>query len=205
MAYNCIILYRSYLSVKAEGFLALLLALFCRQLEPNMHIILNAHSSNEHFNGDCDYAVVELTPALAEQIRNRVALARQAAEQDSDLYEVYFWGSSAEFFDHDILDACQNAVAAAGGPDPDQAACDWLAEFELQEYAVVPDGVDFAVLEPKRTETDQMIVRCSPSSHRPEFKIAWMASPKHSDVYVNTCELPLRAVVELLAAASQSQ
>ena len=47
-----------------------------------MHIILNACSSNEHENGDCDYAAVDLTPALTEQIRRRVALARRAVKQD---------------------------------------------------------------------------------------------------------------------------
>jgi len=167
-----------------------------------MHIILNAHSSNEHYNGDCDYAIVDLTPALAEQIRRRVALARQAGQQDDDLYELYFWGSTAEFYDHSILDACEEAAAAAHVPDPDQAARDWLADFEQREYAVVPEGVDFTAHEAQRTEVDQMVVRCSPSSHRPEFEIAWTASPKHSDVYVTTCELPLTAMEELLAATT---
>ena len=166
-----------------------------------MHIILNAHSSDENYNGDCDYAIVDLTPALVEQIRHRVALARQAGQQDNDLYELHFWGSTAEFYDHDILDACQDAAAAAaGGLNPDQAASDWLTDFEQREYAVVPEGVDFAAHEAQRTEFDQVIVRCSPSAHRPEFEITWTASPKHSDVYVTTCELPLTAMEDLLAA-----
>ena len=49
------------------------------------------------------------------------------AEQDSDLWELYFWGSTAEFFDHNVLDACQDAVATAGGPDPTKPlATGWL-------------------------------------------------------------------------------
>jgi len=167
-----------------------------------MHLILNAHSSNEHYNGDCDYAVVDLTRALAEQIRRRVALARQAGQQDNDLYELYFWGSTAEFFDYNILDACHDAVAAAGGSDPDQAACDWLDDFDQREYAVVPAGVDFKAHEAQRTECDQEIIRCSPSSHHPEFEVAWTTIPKHSDVYVTTCDLPLTAMEELLAATT---
>ena len=116
-----------------------------------MQIILNAHSSNEHYNGDCDYAVIDLTPELAEQIRNRVALARQARQQDNDLYELYFWGSPAEFYDYNILDACQEAIAAAGGRRRNKAARDWLADFEQREYAVVPGGVDFTAHEAQRT------------------------------------------------------
>jgi hypothetical protein len=166
-----------------------------------MHLIFNTHSSNEDYNGDCDYAIVDLTPALVEQIRRRTALAHQAGQQDNDLYELSFWGSTAEFYDHDVLQACQDAAAAAAhGPEPDQAARDWLADFEQREYAVVPEGVDFTAHEAQRTEIDQMIVRYSPSSHRREFEIAWTASPKHSDVYVTTTELPLTAMEDVMAA-----
>ena len=164
-----------------------------------MHLILNTHSSNEHYNGDCDYAIVELTLALAERIRNRTALAGEARQHDSDLWELYFWGSTAEFFDHNIVDACQEAIAAAGGPDPDQAARDWLADFEGRDYAVVPDGVNLDVHEAQRTECDQMIIQVSPSPLRMEFSIIWTATPKHSDVDVTTSEMPLAVMEELLA------
>ncbi|MGA2255890.1 MAG: hypothetical protein ABSG53_14685 [Thermoguttaceae bacterium] len=165
-----------------------------------MYLILNAHSSNEHYNAGCDYAVVDLTPALAEQIRSRVALARKARQKDADLWELYFWGGTPDFHDHAILDACQDA-AAASGLDPDNADCDWLTEFELQEYAVVPMGVDLNVHERQRTECDQMIIQISPSPLRREFSIIWTASPKYADLDVTTAELPLTAMEELLATA----
>ncbi len=167
-----------------------------------MHIILNVHSSDAHFNGNCDYAIVELTPARAELVRSRVALARQVRQQDSDLYELCFFGSPAEFFDHSILDACQNA--AASGPDPDQAARDWLTAFEQTEYAVVPAGVDFIAHEAQRTESDHVVLRVSGSSRRPEFVIAWTASPKNSDIDVSTADFPFTTMEELLAATDQS-
>ncbi len=168
-----------------------------------MHLILNAHSSNEHYNGNCDYAIVELTPALVKRIHRRVAVARQAAKQDSDLYELYFWGSSAEFFDHNILDACQEAVTTTGRRRRDRAARDWLDAFEGREYAVVPDGVDLNAHEAQRTECDQMIIRISRCSPREEFSIIWTASPKYADLDVTTSELPLAAMEELLATTAQ--
>jgi len=167
-----------------------------------MQLILNAHSSNEHYNADCDYAIVDLTPARAEQIRSRVGLARQARQQDDDLYELYFWGSTAEFFDHAVLDACQDAVATAGGPDPEQAADDWLTEFEQREYAVVPDGVDFNAHEAQRTECDQFVIRIASYSRRLEFSLVWTTIPKYADVDVTTSELPLTVMEELLAATA---
>jgi hypothetical protein len=168
-----------------------------------MHIILNVHSSNPHYNGDCDYAIVELTPAIADKIRSRVALAREARHHDSDLWELYFWGGTAEFFDHNILDACQEAVTTAGRRRRDKAARRWLDDFEGQEYAVVPEGVDLNAYEPQRTETDQMIIQISPSSLRTDFSIIWTASPKHADIDVTTAELPLTVMEELLATAAQ--
>lgn len=169
-----------------------------------MHLILNAHSSDPHYDADCDYAVVELTPALAEEIRSRVALAREARQHDSDLYELYFWGSTAEFFDHNILDVCQEAIATAGRRRRNKAARDWLADFEGREYAVVPDGVNLDAHEPQRTECDQMIIQVSPSPLRTEFSVIWTARPKYADMDVTTGELPLTAMEELLAATAQS-
>jgi hypothetical protein len=168
-----------------------------------MYLIFDTHSTNSEYNGDCDYAIVELTPALAEQIRSRVALAREVRQHDSDLWELYFWGGTAEFFDHDILDTCQEAVATAGRRRRDRAARKWLDEFEQREYAVVPDGVDLNAHEAQRTECDQMIIQVSPSSLRTEFSIIWTASPKNSGVDVTTVELPLAAMEELLATTVQ--
>ena len=124
-------------------------------------IVLDTHSTDPDFNGDCDYAVVRLTPELVDQVRRRVELARQAGRQDDDLYELYFWGGTAEFYDSGLVDACEKALTA------EQAAQDWLAGLEQDGHALVPPAADLATCEPQRTECDQMIVRCSPSSHDP--------------------------------------
>lgn len=165
-----------------------------------MHLILNAHSSNADYSGDCDYAVVDLTPALAERIHSRVALAREARQHDSDLYEMFFWGGTAEFFDYKLFDACQEAIATAGRRRRNKAARNWLADFEGREYAVVPAGVDLNAHEPQRTECDQMIIQVSPSPLRMEFSVIWTASPKYADLDVTTGELPITAMEELLVA-----
>jgi hypothetical protein len=151
-------------------------------------IVLDASSSNPDFNGDCDYAVVELTPELEDRIRRRVELARQAGRQDNDLWEMYFWDGAAEFYDCGLVDACQEAFAA------DQAAQEWLASLERDGHALVPPAADLTACQPQRTECDQMIVRASPSSVDPEYEIAWTIIPKHTDVYVTTRDLPVAAL-----------
>jgi hypothetical protein len=158
-------------------------------------IILHTHSSDAHYNGGCDYAVVELTPTLMEQIRQRVALARQARQQDDDLYELYFWGGNAEFYNHRLIEACEKAVAAAiEGADADQAVRDWLADLDCGEHAVLPSSVDLDALESERTECNQQVVRCSPAGRTLQFELAWTTIPKHSDVNVTTSDLTLTAL-----------
>ena len=145
-------------------------------------IVLATHSTDPEFNGDCDYAVVQLTPELLDQIHRRVELARQAGRQDDDFYELYFWSSAATFYSNDLIEACQKAVAAAG--DGDQAAQEWLTALERNGHAVMPSTVDLSACQSQRTECDQMVVRRSSLSDDAQYEIVWLASPKHSDAYV---------------------
>ena len=158
-----------------------------------MHIVLDTHSSSPDYNGDCDYAVVELTPRLGEEIRRRIELARHAGQQDNDLYELYFWGSTAEFYDYNLVETCQAAVAASAA-DADQAIHDWTTALEEHGHALLPTGVDLGKHAAQRTECDQLIIRCSPSSRNPGFEVAWTTIPKHSDIYVTTSDVPLAAL-----------
>jgi len=161
-------------------------------------IILSTHSSDPDFNGDCDYAVVELTPELVDRIRRRVELARQAGRQDSDLWEMYFWDGAAEFYDCGLVDACQQAFAA------DQAAQEWLTALEQDGHAFVPPTANLTVCQPQRTECDQMIVRASPSLVESEHEIAWTVIAKHSDVYVTTSDLKLTSLEAYLKQTAKA-
>ena len=150
-------------------------------------IVLNTRSSDPDFNGDCDYAVVELTPALIDQIHRRVELARQASSQDNDLYGMYFWGGDAKFYDSDLLEACEKAAAT------DEAAQEWTAELEQKGHAMMPIAADFSSCQPQRVECADDSQMQSPVA-KPRVRIAWTVIPKHSDVYVTTSDLPLAAL-----------
>ena len=39
-----------------------------------------------------------------------------------------------------------------------------------------------------------MIVRCSPGKDGFEFEVAWIATPKHTDLYITTEAVPLPAL-----------
>ena len=140
-----------------------------------MKILLNALSDNPDYNADCDCAVVDLTPDLLEQVCCRVEMARQMLAQDSNLYELYFWGGTADFFSYRLVEACEAAAPA-----------EWSVNRERTGHGELPGSVDLSAHEIRRTECDQMIVRCPFTPGRSEFEIAWVAIPKHTDIYVTT-------------------
>jgi len=164
-----------------------------------MHLILMTHSSNSEYDADCDWAIVALTSALLDEIRARVSLAHEVRQKDDSLYELHFWGSTVDYFGHDLIDACQEAVAARtvdGGAD--QATQDWLANLENYGHAVLPEGVDLSKFEAQRTECDRMVVNVA-AGQRGDSDINWETSPKHTDIYINTWDVTL-AKLESLAA-----
>ncbi len=156
-----------------------------------MKVILSTSSTNPEFNGDCDYAAVELTPALVQEIRRRVALAQQAGQQDDDLYEIRFWGGAADYYNAQLVEACQDSiVAAARETDGNQAACDWLNGLEQYGHALLPAALDLGAHETRPTAWDQIVVRCGASARTPELEIAWTTNPRHTDIEVTTRGLP---------------
>jgi hypothetical protein len=162
-----------------------------------MKIIFRTQSDNPEYSADCDYAVVDMTPALWQEIRRRVETARQSLQTDGDLYTLCFWGGTAEFYSCRLIEACEEAIAAeTEGNDKEKSAAAWAwsAQFDDPGYVLLPSGVDLDKYQPERTECDQMIVRCVPSGGRPEFEVAWTAIPKHTDIHVATRDMPLAAI-----------
>ncbi len=169
-----------------------------------MRLILMVHSSCSDYNVGCDYAVVDLTPAMVELIRSRAALAYQSARQEPKLDEISFWSGTAEFYSTALADACQEAVAAAtGGEEANDAATVWLNELESQGYAVVPQRIDLGKFEAQRTECDRMTV--SVPIGKKDCDVSWCAYPKHTDVRVTTWDMPLSAMETLTGAQSPFQ
>jgi hypothetical protein len=155
-----------------------------------MKIILITHATAD-YSGNCDYAVLDVTPDLLELIRRRMELAREAYEQDHDFLELYFWDCGPAFYDTSLLDACQAVLEAEESDRAAEAARTWLDELETSESIAIPAGVDLAALAPKRTECHEMIVRLDGPRERPSFVVAWSAIPKHVDATVTTSDLSL--------------
>ena len=156
-----------------------------------MRVILKVWSSSPHWNGGCDYAIVELAPELASVALRRIGTLREQQAADPQLDESYFWDSHAAYFSpwvgsEDTLDS---------GDEPKVAGT--IEELQVDEREIVQAPEDFKVAEDQfaRVECEQMIVRSG--------GIAFAAVPKHGDFHVSTAEILMEWLERVAHAAVQ--
>lgn len=147
-----------------------------------MKILLRTNSTNPEYYADCDCAVLDVTPELLAHIAARAEISRQAAEADTDLWELYFWSCGPDFYKCTLIEVCAEAVAEMEGID----ASNWEEQFQHAGVFPLPDGVDLDRFEPQWTECDQEIIRVQRVNGRLECEVGWVVIPKHSDIYITT-------------------
>jgi hypothetical protein len=157
-----------------------------------VQIILKVWSSNSHYSGGCDYAVVDGNAALLKLALRRIDVLCNQKTLDASLSEAYYWDSSAQYFSPWI-----NRASKSG---PALEACFRLDEsidalqIDTREVAVASD--DFCVPEGQvgAVECAQMIVR--------DGGIAFNALLKHTDTYVTTAEISKQMIESALASVA---
>ena len=156
-----------------------------------MRIILKVSSSNEHCNGDCEFALLDLTPELARLAVGRIATLREQKSLDPDIDEVYCWAYFAEYFSPWKNPASPGEEVEGTGMTLEEML-DELA-IEEKEVACVPESFHVPPHQIAAVECQQMVVRLD--------SIVFMAIPKHASYHVQTAEIPL-AVLEAAAGAN---
>jgi hypothetical protein len=157
-----------------------------------MRIVLRVSSSNEHCNGGCEFALLDLTPELARLALNRIATLREQKNLDPDIDEVYYWAYFVEYFSpwKDI----------AGSEEEVEGKCVVLEGMlddlliEDKEIVYVPETFRVPPQLITRVECEQMVARLD--------SIVFTAIPKHASYYVQTVELPL-AMLEAATVPTQ--
>jgi len=103
-----------------------------------MNIVLKVSSSNEHYNGGCDFAFVELTAEIAAIALRRIQTLKEQKKLDADIDETYYWSHFVEcFFSPWVnLASAERDVEAAS-----LAVADLLQmlRIEVTEIAMVPE------------------------------------------------------------------
>lgn len=134
-----------------------------------MKVLTITTSTDQFNNGGCDYGLIDLTPALAATVLERMATACSLRAADISLHELHYWDCGIAFL---------TAAADSG----------WNADFpdDSQPYVLLPADTAIPEAAFRRTEYDHMVI----AANGDDPDVFWRASPKNSSVYVETVELP---------------
>lgn len=165
-----------------------------------MRFVLNVDSNNSDAFGSC-YALLDLTPAVAEACLKRVEAFRQLAADDSQVRSVYYWDCSLEYFEPcDVIENTKDVDGEAVTEvlsDGDYAVIEDLDEDtpkgNAKKFVKKARGRLLEIPEDSllRTECDQL---CADQGG-----CTWMCYPKHGDgIELTSREIPV-AVLEKVA------
>ena len=160
-----------------------------------MRIVLKVSSHNEHNDGRCEFALVDLTPELAALALGRIATLREQKNLDPDIIETYYWAYFAEYFSP-WEDLASSGKEVEGTRVTLEAMLDDLP-IEEKEIVCLPESLQGSPDQIAAVECEQMIVR--------EGSIAFMAIPKHASYYVQTTEIQLAMLEAATTSASTTQ
>lgn len=134
---------------------------------------------------DCDYALIDLTPDLAWLALKRISMLNECRANDPDVFELYCWNSAVEYFNpwlaEDAREADQLAEMIEALPAASMDLLRAPRDFEVPENLV------------GRVECGQMVAR--------DDAVSFVAIPKHTNVYVQTAEIPLALLHEAVSGA----
>jgi hypothetical protein len=146
-----------------------------------MRIVLTAVSSNSEFNGNCDLALVDLTPAYARRIMSRMKAILSLAAADPALSECHYWDSQAEYFEAPREGNQSELLLPAG-----------------DTHRVLDAASDLPERLRQRVEYRHLVISVSGG----EAEISWRASPKNVPIYVETNPLPQAVIVAVANGGS---
>ena len=159
-----------------------------------MRIVLKVSSSNEHYDGGCRFALVDLTPELAVLALQRIAAVREQKTLDPNIEETSYWA---------YFVACYFSPYASLAIDDQEiegtciALGDMLDNLQIEEKEVVtvPECFQVSSSQVAAVECEKMLVH--------EDSICFTAIPKHASFLVHTVEIPL-PILEAALAISPS-
>jgi len=142
-----------------------------------MKIVTNVISSDVDYNGDCDYAFVDISPIDAKSYLKYMDKAKELKSEIETLYCFQLFNYAVDYFcDHDAFDELGYEIVKS---DDNLIICP-------EDYKLPKDTI-------QRTEC--AILRVC------DDEISWNALIKHTGVKVSTCGIS-RKVLEKIAKSS---
>ena len=143
-----------------------------------MKVILRVSSSNEHCDGGCELALVDLTPQLAGMALRRIAVLREQKSLDPDVDETYYWAYVVEYFSPWV-----SLASTKEEVEPAFKVANVLDELGIEENEVitVPESFRVPSCQIAAVECRQMVVRelCC-RSHKARYVVLVEMRPQKS-------------------------
>lgn len=129
-------------------------------------LLMHTHSSHEEDNGDCDYAVVPLTPTLLQDIRTAQQHFQQLKQAMPDVAELTLHSSSCQYVSY-------------------SDAADLFGEEHLPElgasHTILPHTTLDLGTVAQRTDCDRLCLD--------ETDIWWETVARHTSIHISTPNL----------------
>ena len=105
-----------------------------------MKVVLRVSSNNEHCDGGCELALVDLSPELADLALRRIAVLREQKNLDPDIDETYYWAYVVEYFSPWV-----SLASTKEEVEPAVKVADMLDELGIEENEVLTVPESFQV------------------------------------------------------------
>jgi hypothetical protein len=132
-------------------------------------LLLAVFSTDPDTTGDCDFAVVDMSAALAQRCLMRMERIRILSAAEPDLSALQYDDGGARYYP--FSDAFEETVARVTGMD-------LYASLDEYGWLILPEAVVLPVQPVRRTDTNVMVVT--------NTEIGWAATPVQSRVMVRT-------------------
>jgi hypothetical protein len=135
-------------------------------------LLLAVFSTDPETTGDCDVAVVDMSPLLARRSLTRMERIRTLSAEEPDLATLHYHDGSARYYP--FSDALEEMVARVTGMD-------LYASLDEYGWLILPETFVLPCQPIRRTDTTVMVVTAT--------ELWWSATPVQSRVIVRTATL----------------
>ena len=145
---------------------------------PITHLVIDTASTDENFDGDCDFALVPMTPDYVEDLLWYMGEVARMRRADESLYSIELWDATPAYFRWNLrLETVQDVYgdSAADVPrgDPVLLAAD--PGFDREDFQ----------------EVECRTVQAA------EDEVWWTAYVKHTNVRIETAHVPRKVLLEI--------
>lgn len=140
-----------------------------------MKILTDTTSSDENWNGDCDYAIIEINKTQAEHFLGLIAKAQELKETLDHFYQFKCFDYSVTYLESS--DELDETLVDVDGKD----AWDTFNADSKENVVILSDDFDWEVEAEQRTECDTICVQ--------EDSVRWDCFVKHTNCRIKTKQL----------------